>query len=134
MFWGSHRVSVDAKGRIAIPAVYRKDLGDMCFATASRDRCLAIYTLERRDEIRTRMADPDTADDAEARMTARRFFGLGQEFQFDAQGRVTLSEDQRRYAGITPGGKVVVSGQGKHVEIWSEERWDASLHGADASV
>jgi MraZ protein len=45
--------------------------------------------------------------------------------EFDGQGRVTLSQEQRRMAGIEPRSTAAVIGNGVRVEIWAEERWDS---------
>ena len=49
------------------------------------------------------------------------------EVQVDAQGRITIDENLRKYAGLTPGGRVIVSGAFDSVEIWEPERFERML-------
>jgi MraZ protein len=58
---------------------------------------------------------------AEERRLARMMFGAARECEFDAQGRIVLSADQRQYAGIANAAWVV--GVNNLIEIWNEEAW-----------
>jgi len=53
--------------------------------------------------------------------------------EFDQQGRVTLSQEQRRLAGIDPDSTAIVIGNQTVVEIWAADRWDSYSIGALAN-
>ncbi|TME44133.1 MAG: division/cell wall cluster transcriptional repressor MraZ [Chloroflexi bacterium] len=58
---------------------------------------------------------------AEERRLARMMFGAARECEFDAQGRIVLSADQRQYAGIANVAWVV--GVNNLIEIWNDDNW-----------
>jgi MraZ protein len=123
MFWGTHRVRVDEKGRLAIPAPFRRQLPEGSFISLGLDRALTIYPPEQWDAVSERLREPFLGP--EQRALSRALYANAVACEFDAQGRVSLSAEQRRLAGIEPRSTVVVIGDGRIVEIWAEERWDS---------
>jgi MraZ protein len=123
MFWGTHRVRVDDKGRLAIPATFRRQLPDGSFISIGQDGVLTIYPPEQWESLASRLQDPLLSQ--EQRALSRALFSKAVACEFDAQGRVSLSAEQRRLAGIEPPSTVAVIGNGARVEIWAEQRWDA---------
>ena len=122
MFTGAHRVRVDEKGRLAIPAAFRKQLPEGSFVSIGQDQVLAIYPPELwaalAQELRSPLPGPDQ------RALARTLYPMSDPFEPDGQGRITLGLEQRRLAGIGSPSTVVVIGSGSRVEIWPEDRWD----------
>lgn len=123
MFWGTHRVRADEKGRLAIPAAFRRQLPDGSFISIGQDGVLTIYPPDQWESLASRLQDPLLGP--EQRALSRALFSKAVACEFDAQGRVGLSAEQRRLAGIEPRSTVAVIGNGARVEIWAEERWDA---------
>lgn len=121
MFWGTHRVRVDEKGRLAIPASYRRQLPEGSFISIGQDGVLTIYPPEQWEALSDRLRDPLLGP--EQRALSRALFSNAVACEFDGQGRVSLAAEQRRLAGIDPRSTAVVIGNGRVVEIWSEERW-----------
>src|ERR671930_685657 len=121
MFWGTHRVRVDEKGRLAIPASYRRQLPEGSFISIGQDGVLTIYPPEQWEALSDRLRDPLLGP--EQRALSRALFSNAVACEFDGQGRVSLSAEQRRLAGIAPRSTAVVIGNGRVVEIWSEGRW-----------
>ena len=123
MFTGAHRVRVDEKGRLAIPANFRKQLPEGSFVSVGLDRVLAIYPPEvwaaLADELRSPLQGPDQ------RALARTLYSLSDSFEPDGQGRITLSSESRRAAGIDVPSTAVVIGTGSRVEIWPEAKWES---------
>ena len=129
MFWGSHRVRVDEKGRLAIPAVFRRQLPEGgSYISIGQDGVLTIYPPDQWESLASRLQDPLLGP--EQRALSRALFSKAVACEFDGQGRVGLSAEQRRLAGIEPRSTVAVIGNGARVEIWADERWDA--YSADA--
>jgi MraZ protein len=58
---------------------------------------------------------------AEERRLARMMFGAARECEFDAQGRIVLTQDQRDYAQIS--GQAWIVGVNNLIEIWNDEAW-----------
>src|SRR5438132_264259 len=127
MFWGSHRVRVDEKGRLAIPAQFRRQLPEGSFISIGQDGVLTIYPPEQWDSLASRLQDPLLGP--EQRALSRALFSQAVACEFDAQGRVSLSSEQRRLAGIEPRSTVAVIGNGARVEIWAEERGFERVNG-----
>ncbi len=128
MFTGAHRVRVDEKGRLAIPAGFRKQLPEGSYVSVGLDRVLAIYPPEVWEALAQELRSPLQGPDQRA--LARTLYSLSDSFEPDGQGRITLSSESRRAAGIEAPSTAVVIGSGSRVEIWPEARWNS--YSADA--
>ena len=128
MFTGAHRVRVDEKGRLAIPAAFRKQLKDGSFVSVSQDQVLAIYPPDLWEALAQELRSPLPGPDHRA--LARTLYPSSSAFEPDGQGRIMLAPEQRRLAAIESPATVVVIGMGSRVEIWPEARWDS--YSADA--
>lgn len=131
MFAGSNKLTVDEKGRIAIPARLRTQLGDEYgkqIAITRGPECVEIYPAA----VFRRLAEgiPRIADRAKRMTMLRLFVGNAVESELDAQGRVlvpTMLRDQ-----MQPGSEVILAGQIDHFELWPEAQWNASTSEAQA--
>jgi len=128
VFTGSHRVRVDEKGRLAIPAGFRRELPEGSYVSVGLDRVLAIYPPEVWEALAQELRSPLQGPDQRA--LARTLYSLSDSFEPDGQGRITLSAESRRAAGIEASSTAVVIGSGSRVEIWPEARWNS--YSADA--
>jgi MraZ protein len=128
LFTGTYRVRLDEKGRLAIPAGFRKQLPEGSYVSVSQDNVLAIYPPDLwaalADQLRSPLPGP------EQRAMSRTLYSLSEAFEPDGQGRIILRPEQRRLTGIESPSTVVVAGNGTRVEIWPEDRWDS--YSADA--
>src|SRR5438067_945562 len=97
MFWGTHRVRVDEKGRLAIPAQFRRQLPEGSFISIGQDGVLTIYPPDQWESLASRLQDP--LQSQEQRALSRALFSKAVACEFDAQGRVGLSAAPRRLAG-----------------------------------
>ncbi|MBD8976117.1 division/cell wall cluster transcriptional repressor MraZ [Veillonella magna] len=121
MFMGEFSHTIDTKGRLIIPAKMREQLGETCVITRGFDSCLAVYTLEKFEDMRARLAKlSDTKSGVRA--LKRLLFGRAAELDFDKQGRVLIPNSLRTYAMLKK--DAVVVGTSDHIEIWSREQWD----------
>ncbi len=123
MFTGAHRVRVDEKGRLAIPAQFRRELPEGSYISIGQDGVLTIYPPGLWQTLASGLQQPLLGPDQRA--LARALFSRAVACEFDAQGRVSLSAEQRRLAQIEPRSTAVVLGTGAKAEIWSEARWQA---------
>ncbi|MDK2887692.1 MraZ protein [Desulfofundulus australicus DSM 11792] len=122
MFLGEYRHTIDAKGRLIIPARFREGLGEKFVLTKGLDGCLFAYPPQEWAEMENKMRSlPLTR--ADARAFVRFFFAGACECEIDKQGRILIPGNLREYAGIEK--DVVIIGVSVRVEIWSAERWEA---------
>jgi MraZ protein len=128
VFTGTYRVRVDEKGRLAIPAAFRKQLPEGSFVSLGLDSVLAIYPPDLWASLAESLLSPLQGPDQ--REVARTLYSLSEAFEPDGQGRIILRPEQRRLAEIDSPSSVVVIGTGSRVEIWQEARWDSYSAGA----
>lgn len=121
MFMGEHSHTIDAKGRLFIPAKFREELGSPFILTKGMDNNLTIYPMEQWEKFMDQLESlPLTYKETR---TFRRFFtARATECELDKQGRVLVSTKLREYAGLVK--DVVLTGNISNIEIWSKERWD----------
>lgn len=121
LFLGTHSPRLDEKGRIFLPAKFRDALAGGLVMTPGQERCLYVFTtadfLTRTEPLRTA---PLSAKDI--RSYSRMLHALATEETPDKQGRVTIPERLREYAGLTK--DCVVIGAGDRVEIWDAAAWE----------
>lgn len=127
---GSYRFAVDAKGRINIPARFRKVLspepdGPM-IVTRGLERCLAVYPLAQW-EIEERKLRSLPYTKSHARFYAREMASQAMDTALDKQGRILLSREHREWANI--GDEVLILGVITHLEIFSPEVHEAYRSG-----
>lgn len=124
MFAGSHQLTIDDKGRLAIPARFRQQLADgpgmQLVVTKGPEPCLEIYPAAEFRRITDQIEQMDNRDDAELLKLA--FVGLAAEAEIDRQGRIPVPPMLRRLAHID--GSVVLSGQINRLNLWGEAQWD----------
>jgi len=125
MFRGATKVTLDAKGRMAIPTRYRERLATRCdghvVATVDRDFCLLIYPLPDWEEIERKLVRLP-AFDRKARRLQRLMVGYATELELDGHGRILLPRELREFAGLDK--HTLLIGQGNKFELWDEERWN----------
>ena len=123
MLTGDFRHSVDAKGRLIIPAKFRDSLGENFVITKGMDDCLFVYPSDEWKEFEEKIkALPLTNKDA--RDFKRFMLGSAVEGDLDKQGRVLLPTSLREFAEIEK--EVVLVGVLDKVEIWDKAKWDKS--------
>ena len=118
MFRGQFEHSIDAKGRLSIPAKFREVLQAKASArliVTSYDRCAYAYALPDFEEIQKKAAAQPQTDTQRAFM--RRFVGGAHECEIDNTGRILVPPPVRSYASLSH--DVMLVGVGKRFEIWS---------------
>jgi MraZ protein len=125
MFSGTHKLTIDDKGRLAIPSRVRTQLGDEFgkqIAITLGPECVEIYP----SQVFRRIAEAilKIRDRAKRVQMQRLFVGNAVETEFDTQGRVNLPPLLRQAKGL--GSDVVLVGQIDHFELWPEAAWAAS--------
>lgn len=128
-FRGVSNLSLDAKGRIVLPARYRERLAEICdsqlVVTIDTDQpCLLIYPLAEWELIEEKIEALPSFNPTTRRIQ-RLLIGHATDIEVDANGRMLLSNPLREYAQL--GKKVVLIGQGKKFELWDEAIWNQRL-------
>lgn len=123
-FRGTYQITLDAKGRIAVPAKYRAALKDMVIAPNPFDseRCLLVYTLEQWQRVEQGVLARNNTK--QKRYLIRHFLGGATECSPDTGGRVLVPKLLREFASIDK--KISMVGAGNKFELWSEELWKLS--------
>jgi MraZ protein len=125
MFRGPSKVTLDSKGRMAIPARHRERIltrGDgHLVATVDRDYCLLIYPLPDWEEIERKLIRLPALN-KQARRLQRLMLGHATELDLDGHGRILLPRELREFAGLER--QAMLIGQGNKLELWDEQRWN----------
>lgn len=119
MFLGEHSHSLDAKGRVILPARFRDQL-ESAFVTSEVDGCLALWPPEEFEGRSQEMKAKWRGTPAD-RNQARAFFAGAQDASPDKQGRVAIPPALRAFARLER--EVAVTGAWDHVEIWDAATW-----------
>jgi len=122
MFLGDYQHTLDAKGRVSLPAKFRADMTGKLVVASGLDECLYVYPAEEYERF---VEDLVLQEDFEPRVRkVRRFFTAGAvEVEFDSAGRISLPQKLRDYAGL--GKEVAVIGNGNRIEIWDAAKWNS---------
>ncbi len=120
MFIGEYQHSIDAKGRIAVPAKFRSAYNGGAIVTRGLDHCLFLFTKKDWELLAQKLVALPLAQ-ASSRAFARLMLAGAMDVEVDAQGRVLLPDYLRTYA--TLGKQAVVAGLYNRVEIWDAEAW-----------
>lgn len=125
---GVSQVSLDAKGRFAVPQRYRETLAasgsgaaNTLVMTADPSRCLLLYTTAEWEPIEQKLMALSSFN-ASTRALQRLLVGHADDVEMDATGRLLVPPALRQYAALDK--RVVLVGQGNKFEIWDEGRWD----------
>ncbi len=121
MLYGGYDHSIDKKGRIAIPAKLRSELGEnfmICCGIYGK-RCLCVYSMSAWEELVEKIAQ---LPNAQSSVLKRFLYGGSTNVEFDSQGRILIPAALREYAKL--GSEAHIIGVDTNLEIWSMELWE----------
>ncbi|MGH8378454.1 MAG: division/cell wall cluster transcriptional repressor MraZ [Gammaproteobacteria bacterium] len=125
MFRGVNNLTLDAKGRLAVPSRYRESLVEACnsqlVVTIDRGYYLLIYPLPIWEEIETKLAHLPSLH-PQVRELQRLLVGHATEVGMDSHGRVLLPQELREFAKLER--DVVLLGLMNKFELWDKATWD----------
>lgn len=125
LFRGVNTISLDAKGRMAMPARYRDRFMETCdgqlVITVDRDHCLLLYPLPEWEEIERKLVRLPSLN-KQARRLQRLLIGHATECELDSHGRILLPPPLREFAHLDK--HLVLIGQGNKFELWDEKIWN----------
>lgn len=135
MFTGRTALSLDAKGRLAIPARHREKLivscgGRVVLTQYPFDPCLALYSEPQWEVIANEVAGLSDAEPA-VRKLKRLFLGQAVEMELDSSGRILVPPELRALINLDR--KAMLVGVMRRFEIWEENAWITSNETLDLS-
>ncbi|MDP0328990.1 division/cell wall cluster transcriptional repressor MraZ [Glaesserella parasuis] len=129
MFRGATSISIDSKGRIAIPTRYRAELlesyhGSFVCTVDIRQPCLLLYPLHEWEIIEQKLLALSNFDPAQRRIQ-RVMQGFATECEMDSAGRILLSPTLRQHAQLEQ--QIMLVGQLNKFEIWQDQQWQKQI-------
>jgi MraZ protein len=125
VFKGTYRHKIDGKGRLPVPAVFRRGLGTGHTLVATvLDQCLAVYPASEWQRLESHLAALPAFNKSVKALT-RVLTSRAADCEMDAQGRILLPPSLREAAGLTT--EAVVVGVLNRFEVWSPEAWQGFL-------
>jgi len=121
MLIGEYKHSLDSKKRVAIPAKFRKEIGEKAVITKGQDQCLFIYPMNEWEKVAEKLSGLPTGP-ADTRNFVRLSFSGANDVEIDALGRILIPDNLKEFAGLKE--KVVIVGVYRRLEIWNEENWE----------
>ncbi|MFK7912922.1 MAG: division/cell wall cluster transcriptional repressor MraZ [Pseudomonadales bacterium] len=130
MFSGIASASLDAKGRMPLPTLYRDVViglagGNVVVTIDVVEKCLMLYTAGEWDVVLRRLQKLPNVTSKKGRVLQRLLIGHATKLSLDSSGRILLPQAHRDYADL--GKKVVTVGMGNKIELWSADIWDAGM-------
>ncbi|RDS99821.1 transcriptional regulator MraZ, partial [Burkholderia contaminans] len=121
MFQGASALTLDAKGRMSVPARYREALQGQAegrvTVTKHPDGCLLLFPRPEWEVFRAKIA----ALPMDAHWWRRIFLGNAMDVDLDSAGRILVSPELRMAAGLEK--EVMLLGMGSHFELWDSQTY-----------
>lgn len=134
---GEYRFKVDAKGRMSLPAKFRKVLSDELVVTRSLDdECIYVFETPSfnawvnqlfEDRFGGYVASNKQHNHLRTKLKSRAY-----DAPVDAAGRIMIPAEQREAVGITK--DVVIVGNTGYFEVWDAKRYDEMDQETDLSL
>ena len=119
-FFGRYEHSLDAKGRVILPAKLRPPFEHGGFLSQYHEGCLALWTPEEFEK--QMLVRQEAATTPQERNLARVWASGTHEVEVDRQGRVAIPSFLREFAGLA--GDVLIHGAIDRVELWHPGAWE----------
>jgi MraZ protein len=129
MFRGSHITRVDEKGRLKLPAEFKRQIdaeyGAEPFYITSRDgKTAEIFPMREWEEYEKKLAAMPSSHPSKQKLLMRINY-FGQKADLDGQGRVLLPQVLREKANLIA--EVVVHGSEMHLNVSNHEQYEQDL-------
>lgn len=128
MFRGVTALTIDSKGRLAMPARYREVLqlraSGKLVITADSALCLLVYAAPDWEPIQQRLMELSSFN-PRTRDLQRLLVGNASDVEMDGAGRILVPGPLRKFAGLDK--DVALVGQGGRFELWDEAKWDTQM-------
>lgn len=120
MLIGEYEHSLDAKGRLIMPAKLREDIGEKFIVTKGLDGCLFGFSQNEWNNFQEKLKSLPLTN-KNARDFVRLFLSGAIECELDKQGRFLLTGNLREYAHLER--EAAIIGVGTRIEIWNKDKW-----------
>lgn len=129
MFRGNSAISLDAKGRIAIPARWRNrfmesDDGQLVYTVDPWNKCLLLYTFSQWLKLEQLLTETATQNPMDQQLKSL-MIGQAVDVEMDKNGRFILAAPLREYAQLKKQAYMVADGN--RFRIWSDENYNIRL-------
>ena len=131
-FRGQFDFSLDAKNRLNVPAKFRPAFSDGVVLAKALEPCVAIWAPQAFEDWTESFLSNLNPVSKERRSLTRFFAGNSWDAELDSAGRVTLTAQLLKHAGISK--EVVVVGNLDHIEVWDRERWSTDQETLDSEI
>lgn len=121
---GTYTPKIDDKGRVALPAKFRAQLGSGFVMARGQERCVYVLPMTEFQRMTTQIQRTSMSNKS-ARDYLRVFLSGAVDEEPDKQGRIVVPPMLRDYASL--GNEIVVIGVGTRAEIWNKSAWEAYL-------
>lgn len=121
---GTYTPKIDDKGRVALPAKFRAQLGSGFVMARGQERCVYVLPMTEFQRMTTQIQRTSMSNKS-ARDYLRVFLSGAVDEEPDKQGRIVVPTMLRDYASL--GNEIVVIGVGTRAEIWNKSAWEAYL-------
>ncbi len=118
---GAGKVRLDDRGRVAVPKQFRDVLRAPSVITGHPHGCLAIYTMPRFNEIKTKLETLRNAAGYFDSLLEEMVIGAAEQLQLDSADRFLIGGYLRDTAGIRRDALIFCLSDS--VRVWGEERW-----------
>lgn len=122
MLIGEYRHNIDAKKRVAVPAKFRREIGEKAVVTKGQEKCLLVYSVSEWEKVAEKLGQLPTGS-ADNRNFLRVLLSGAAEVDIDALGRILIPDYLKQFAELKE--KVVIAGLYKKLEIWDESNWNS---------
>lgn len=120
MLIGEFEHSLDAKGRLIMPAKLRESIGDTFVVTKGLDGCLFAFSITEWTNFEEKLKSLPLSN-KNSREFVRFFLSGATECEIDKQGRFLIPNNLRETVGLEK--ETVIIGVGTRIEIWDKEKW-----------
>lgn len=124
MFLGTHAPRLDDKGRLVLPAKFREALAPGLVLTKGQNRSIVVWPAVEFAAYAQQLNEASRSD-AKVQAYQRVLFSGASDEIPDRQGRITVPQSLREYAGLDR--DVVVVGKNTTAEIWDAAAWQDYL-------
>ena len=121
-FVGTHKHTLDDKGRISVPAQFRRQItGEDLYLTIGMDDCLELYPSEKWMKMQQQLLSMKNSK--ENRFLLRSYAQNLKAVSLDSQGRITIPSDLAKKVGIS--NEVVFLGKFETMELWQPAKYNS---------
>jgi len=121
MLIGEYTHAIDQKGRVSLPAKWRKSLGKKVVLTPGLDNCIFLFTEKEWGKVAGKISESSSLLSSDLRSFTRFMYGGAYEAEVDSIGRILIPDFLRDRSGLK--GKAIILGVDNRIEIWNEEAW-----------